>query len=99
MPIQSDGKRNARTLILLTRDDPELRMAKKPGGMFHKQQSASSQGELEGKVLEWDPATGVTQVLAQNLWFPNGVAVSVDEKFLVVAEMYGTSFPPMGASH
>ena len=40
-----------------------------------------------GRLLAYEPATGRTQVLLSNLYFANGVAVSPDQSFLLVAEM------------
>lgn len=39
-----------------------------------------------GRVLQWDPATRRTTLLASGLSFANGIALSPDEAFLVVAE-------------
>jgi sugar lactone lactonase YvrE len=41
-----------------------------------------------GRFLVHDPATGATAVLARGLYFANGVALSRDESFAVVAETY-----------
>ncbi|KAK8459715.1 hypothetical protein SEVIR_2G198300v4 [Setaria viridis] len=43
-------------------------------------------GDATGRLLRYDPATGVAAVLASGLSFPNGVAVSADGTHLVVAE-------------
>ena len=40
-----------------------------------------------GRLLAYDPVTKRTQVLLGNLYFANGVAVSPDQSFLLVAEM------------
>ena len=42
------------------------------------------QGDAEGRLLSYSPATGETLVLADNIWLANGVAVSHDESFVVV---------------
>ena len=39
-----------------------------------------------GRVLEYDPAGRTTRVVAKGLSFPNGVALSRDERTLFVAE-------------
>ena len=44
------------------------------------------QGEPTGRVLAYNKTERKTEVLASNLWFPNGVAVAADDSFLVVAE-------------
>jgi sugar lactone lactonase YvrE len=41
-----------------------------------------------GRLLRHDPATGETVVLADGLYFANGVALSKDEDFVAVAECY-----------
>ena len=43
------------------------------------------QGDIEGRLLSYSPTTGQTQVLADNIWQANGVALSHDESFIVVA--------------
>lgn len=39
-----------------------------------------------GRVLRYDPSTGVTTVLARELAFANGLALAPDERSLIVAE-------------
>ena len=39
-----------------------------------------------GRLLAYDPATKTTRLLLDNLWFANGVVVSPDQSFLLVAE-------------
>ncbi len=39
-----------------------------------------------GRLLAYDPATKVTRVVLDNLYFPNGVALSPDQQFLLLAE-------------
>jgi sugar lactone lactonase YvrE len=39
-----------------------------------------------GRIVEFDPATGKTRVVAHGLSFPNGVALSDDQTHLYVAE-------------
>lgn len=41
-----------------------------------------------GRLLKYDPRTGQTTVLQDNLYFANGVALSSDETFLLVNETY-----------
>lgn len=42
-----------------------------------------------GRLIRFDPATGETDLLADGLQFANGVGLSVDESYLVVAETGG----------
>jgi sugar lactone lactonase YvrE len=39
-----------------------------------------------GRVLEFDPSTSATRIVANGLCFPNGIALTPDERALVVAE-------------
>lgn len=39
-----------------------------------------------GRVIEFDPANGTSRVFADGLSFANGVAVSADQRYLLVAE-------------
>mmetsp|Transcript_20727 Transcript_20727/g.62454 ORF Transcript_20727/g.62454 Transcript_20727/m.62454 type:complete len:407 (-) Transcript_20727:639-1859(-) len=44
------------------------------------------QGRPTGRVLKYSPSARTTTVVADNLWYPNGIALSSDRSFLVVAE-------------
>lgn len=49
-----------------------------------------ARGKPTGRLCEYNPATGVTRVLADGIWFANGVAVDpVHEEYLIVAESMG----------
>lgn len=41
-----------------------------------------------GQLLKYDPSSGETSVVIDNLYFANGVALSRDEDFLVVCETW-----------
>jgi len=41
-----------------------------------------------GRLLEYDPATKQTKVLLEGLYFANGVALSSDERFVLVSETW-----------
>lgn len=43
-----------------------------------------------GRLIHYSRATGKTKVLLDNLWFGNGVALSHDEDFVVVAESHSS---------
>lgn len=45
-----------------------------------------AQGEPTGRLLSFDPTTGKTSVVASNLWFANGVALSPCETWAAVVE-------------
>lgn len=40
----------------------------------------------QGRVISYDMASGESEVLLDGLFFPNGVALSPDEEFLVISE-------------
>lgn len=44
------------------------------------------EGRPHGKLLSFNPITGETRVLARHLYFPNGVVVSPDQKYIVFCE-------------
>ena len=44
------------------------------------------QGGATGRLLKYTPSDGSTTVVAGNMWFPNGVALSEDGTFVAVAE-------------
>jgi len=46
-------------------------------------------GKPTGRLLQYDPATDETTILARNLHFANGVAVDKDETYVLVAETFG----------
>ena len=49
-----------------------------------------ARGKAAGRLCEYNPATGVTRVLADHIRFANGIAVDpVNEEYLVVAESVG----------
>eukprot|EP00243_Klebsormidium_subtile_P004728 TRINITY_DN18884_c0_g1_i1.p1 TRINITY_DN18884_c0_g1~~TRINITY_DN18884_c0_g1_i1.p1 ORF type:complete len:422 (+),score=95.29 TRINITY_DN18884_c0_g1_i1:63-1268(+) len=48
---------------------------------------AFAEGQPEGRLLKYDPATNVTTVLLKELRFANGVALSSDESFVLVNEL------------
>lgn len=39
-----------------------------------------------GRLLSYDPQTGSVKVLLDSLYMPNGIALSPDENFLLLAE-------------
>ncbi|XP_030536001.1 protein STRICTOSIDINE SYNTHASE-LIKE 5-like [Rhodamnia argentea] len=44
------------------------------------------EGRPHGRFLSYDPATKETRVLARDLYFPNGVALSPDQSFVIFCE-------------
>lgn len=44
------------------------------------------EGRPYGRFLSYDPITHQTKVLVRDLYFPNGVAISPDQKFVVFCE-------------
>ena len=56
------------------------------GGTFEASVLDIIEGASTGRILEYDPATKATRVLAYGLSFANGVALSTDEQTLFVNE-------------
>ena len=56
------------------------------GGTFEAAVLDIIEQRATGRILEYDPATQRTRVVVRSLSFPNGVALSADEKHLYVAE-------------
>jgi sugar lactone lactonase YvrE len=52
----------------------------------HEYRSEILEHRGNGRLLAFDPSTGTTQLLLDGLYFANGVALSPDEDFLLVAE-------------
>ncbi|XP_020576914.1 protein STRICTOSIDINE SYNTHASE-LIKE 10-like [Phalaenopsis equestris] len=48
--------------------------------------SAIITGDSTGRLMQYDPTTKKTQILLSNLSFPNGIALSSDGSFLLIAE-------------
>lgn len=44
------------------------------------------QGASTGRLLSYSPQTGETRVLATDVFYANGVALSRDESYLLLAE-------------
>jgi sugar lactone lactonase YvrE len=40
-----------------------------------------------GRFLQYNPSTDELKLLLDNLYLPNGVAISADESFILIAEM------------
>ncbi len=67
--------------------DASTRFAPKDwGGTFESSVLDIIEGASTGRILEYDPATKATRVLAYGLSFANGVALSTDEQTLFVNE-------------
>ncbi len=67
--------------------DASMRFAPKDwGGTFEASVLDIIEGASTGRILEFDPATKATRVVALGLSFANGVALSADEQSLFVNE-------------
>ena len=67
--------------------DASTRFAPKDwGGTFESSVLDIIEGASTGRILEYDPATRATRVLANGISFANGVALSADEQSLFVNE-------------
>ena len=60
--------------------------AKESGGTFHASVLDILEHSATGRVLEYDPASKQTRLIADGLCFANGLALSADEEHLIVAE-------------
>ncbi len=60
--------------------------AKQWGGAFEASVLDILEQSSSGRVLEYDPQTKLTRILAKGMAFANGVALSADEQTLFVAE-------------
>ena len=56
------------------------------GGIMEASMLELIEQSASGRVLEWDPATKKTRVIARGFSFANGIALSQDEQWLFVAE-------------
>jgi sugar lactone lactonase YvrE len=56
------------------------------GGTFEAAVLDILEQKASGRILEYDPASGVTRIVVKGLSFANGVALSSDEQTLFVAE-------------
>jgi sugar lactone lactonase YvrE len=78
LAIASDGR------VLLT--DASTRFSPRELGTFDAALLDVLEQRCSGRVIEFDPSTAGTRVIARGLCFPNGVALSSDERSLLVAE-------------
>jgi len=76
--VAADGK------ILFT--DASTRLSPQEHGAFDAALLDILEHSCSGRVVEFDPATSATRIIANGLCFPNGIALSADEKSLLVAE-------------
>jgi sugar lactone lactonase YvrE len=74
----SDGR------ILFT--DASMRFSPRELGTFDAALLDILEHSCTGRVLEYDPAAPATRIVAQGLCFPNGIALTDDERSLIVAE-------------
>jgi sugar lactone lactonase YvrE len=67
--------------------DASTRFAPKNwGGTFEASVLDIIEQAATGRILEFDPATGVARIVARGLSFANGVALSLDEQHLFASE-------------
>ena len=53
------------------------------------------EGRGNGRIIRYDPATGVTRTIIRNLLFANGVCMAHDNKSLLFAETWGCRDQPL----
>lgn len=49
-------------------------------------------GARNGRLLRYKPESGEVDVLANGIWFANGIGVDKDEKFIVVSETFAARY-------
>jgi sugar lactone lactonase YvrE len=76
--VATDGK------ILFT--DASTRLSPREHGTFDAALLDILEHSCSGRVVEFDPSNSATRIIATGLCFPNGVALSADEKSLLIAE-------------
>jgi sugar lactone lactonase YvrE len=76
--VASDGK------VLFT--DASMRFSPRQYGTFDAALFDIFEHSCTGRVLEYDPSSNATRIIAQGLCFPNGVALTSDERSVIVAE-------------
>lgn len=76
--VASDGG------ILFT--DASARFSPQQYGTFDAALLDILEHSCTGRVLEYEPESAATRIVANGLCFPNGVALSADERSLIVAE-------------
>lgn len=90
--VQGDPIRYADAVVVAKNgkmylSDASTRFAPKDwGGTFEASVLDILEQSATGRILEYDPATRTTRVVAQGLSFANGVALSSDEQHLFVNE-------------
>lgn len=84
--LYADAVVVARTGKIYFTDASQRFGAKESGGTFHASVLDILEHSSTGRVLEYDPATKQTRVIADGLCFANGLALSADEQNLIVAE-------------
>ncbi|MCL7041711.1 hypothetical protein MKW94_000050 [Papaver nudicaule] len=55
---------------------------------FHNWYLDTLEARPNGRILKYDPSTTKTTILIDGLYFPNGVALSKDQQFLVFSETW-----------
>lgn len=76
--IASDGR------ILFT--DASMRFSPRELGTFDAALLDILEHSCTGRVLEYDPVATATRIVANGLCFPNGIALTADERSVIVAE-------------
>jgi sugar lactone lactonase YvrE len=84
--LYADGVVAARNGKVYFTDASRRFGARQWGGTFEASLLDILEHQSTGRVLEYDPATGRTRVLLADLCFPNGIALSADERHLFVNE-------------
>jgi hypothetical protein len=70
---------------------PQRQYAFQPWDTLYASKMDLARGKATGRLLQYDPQTDITTILAPDLRFANGIAVDKDETYLIVAETFGVN--------
>ena len=83
------GRKTGHIYFSSATEIPAIRLEGKKWSPMYVSQLDFSRGKKTGKLLRFNPDTDEVDVLIDNLWFANGVAVDVDENYVIVSETFG----------
>ena len=83
------GRKTGHIYFSSATEIPTIRLEGTKWAPMYVSQLDFSRGKKTGKLLRYNPDTDEVDVLIDNLWFANGVAVDVDENYVIVSETFG----------
>jgi len=69
-------------------DASDIRPCTNEGGTMKASILDALRGKKSGRLLRYNPNTNQVDILLDNIWFANGVAVDKDETFVLVVESF-----------